>query len=320
VNSAAEQTRPTLLCWDGSEAAAHAMRSAASLFDGPRPAIVVFAHGPVESPPRQFSGADALGTPILRDERAEEILELGVRAANDAGFEATGLLVPAANSAASAISDAADEQDARMIVLGQPQRSAVGRYLLGSVARDVLSQEHRPVLLVGSGEDVPAEEAAAVDGDAADRPVLLCWDGSETAGRAIEHTAAILGRGRRATVLFAHVPTESAQGILGGFSGPDAPIMGHADVDVLMEEGVRMARTAGFEPEALPVVADAKTSEIIVRTADAEGSALIAMGQRTRSGFGRLVLGSVAREVLESHHRPVLLAGPAGSGVYPRSR
>lgn len=320
MNSPAEQTRPTLLCWDGSEAAAHAIRSAATLLDEPRRAVVVFAHRPVESPPRQFTGADALGTPILRNEQAEEILKLGVRAASEAGFEATGLLVAAANAAASAISDAADEQDASMIVLGQPQRSAVGRYVLGSVARDVLSQEHRPVLLVGSGEEAPGEDASAVDGERSDRPVLLCWDGSESAARAIEHTAAILGRGRRATVLFAHVPTESARGILGGFSGPDAPIMGNVDVEVLMEEGVRTARAAGFEADALPAVAESKTSEIIVRTADAEGSAVIAMGQRARSGLGRLVLGSVAREVLETHHRPVLLAGPAGRGDYPRSR
>jgi nucleotide-binding universal stress UspA family protein len=44
------------------------------------------------------------------------------------------------------------------------------------------------------------------------------------------------------------------------------------------------------------------------------------MGQRERSGIGRLVLGSVARGVLEADHRPVLMAGPSRPGIYPRSR
>jgi nucleotide-binding universal stress UspA family protein len=67
------------------------------------------------------------------------------------------------------------------------------------------------------------------------------------------------------------------------------------------------------------VVAERKTSEIIASTAEAEGSLLITMGQRERSGIGTLVLGSVARGVLEADHRPVLLAGPSRPGIYPRS-
>jgi nucleotide-binding universal stress UspA family protein len=96
--------------------------------------------------------------------------------------------------------------------------------------------------------------------------------------------------------------------------------MGHADAEVLIEQGVRVAREAGFEADALPVVADRKTAEIIASTAEAEGSLLIVMGQRERSGLGTLVLGSVARGVLEADHRPVLLAGPGWPGTYPRSR
>jgi nucleotide-binding universal stress UspA family protein len=96
--------------------------------------------------------------------------------------------------------------------------------------------------------------------------------------------------------------------------------MGPADAEVLVEEGLRVAREAGFEASARPVIAEQKTSEIIASTAEAEGSLLITMGQRERSGIGRLVLGSVARGVLENDHRPVLMAGPSRPGVYPRSR
>lgn len=311
------QGGPALLCWDDSEAAAHAMRGAATLVDGPHIAVVVFAYFPLGS---ALPGADAVGTPIIGDDEAEDILQRGVRGAREAGFDATGVRIPSTGTAARAISDAAEQHDARLIVLGQGRRSALSRYLLGSVAREVLSAEHRPVVLVGSGDGSPTAAVASGQNDHSDHPVLICWDGSEGAARAVRDAAAIVGAARKASVLFAHVPTESSRGILGGFSAPDAPIMGHSDAEVVMEEGLRVAREAGFEAEALPVVAERKTSEIIASTAEAEGSLLITMGQRERSGLGTLVLGSVARGVLEADHRPVLLAGPTRPGSYPRSR
>jgi len=317
VTSSLPQAGPALLCWDDSEAAALAMRGAATLLDGPHKAVVVFAYFPVGS---AFAGADAVGTPVISDDEAEAILKRGIQAAHEAGFDATGLRIASTSTAARAISGAAEQHDARLIVLGQARRSAISRYLLGSVAREVLSAEHRPVILVGSDDGSPAVAAPGGGGNHSGRPVLICWDGSEGAARAVEDAAAIVGAARRATVLFAHVPTESSRGILGGFSAPDAPIMGHSDAELVMEQGLRVAREAGFEAQGLPVVAERKTSEIIAATAEAEGSLLITMGQRERSGIGTLLLGSVARGVLEADHRPVLLAGPTRPGSYPRSR
>lgn len=150
-------------------------------------------------------------------------------------------------------------------------------------------------------------------------PALLCWDGSEGAASAIRYAAQILGRGHGAIVLFAHVPTESARGVLGGFSGPDAPIMPIIDAEDLLERGVRIAREAGLDASGLRITAEGKTFEIIVRLAEEHEVLLIVMGQRERSAVGTLLLGSVARDVLGSHHRPVMLVGPGSPGVYPRS-
>lgn len=150
-------------------------------------------------------------------------------------------------------------------------------------------------------------------------PMVLCWDGSDGAEQAIEHAGRLVGAGRPGIVLFAFVPTESARGILGGLSGPDAPIMSPPEADDLLERGVGVAGAAGFETEPLLVNAQQKTSRIIVRLAEERDAALIVMGQRRRSSLGTLVLGSVAREVLGAQHRPVLLVGPGSSGPYPRS-
>ena len=148
-------------------------------------------------------------------------------------------------------------------------------------------------------------------------PALLCWDGSDGAALAIKHAARLLGPGRPALVLFAHVPTEAARGIMGGLSGPDAAIMGIADAEALLERGVQLAADAGFAARGMRVAAERKTSAIIVDLAEDEDVPLITMGQRPRSALGTLVLGSVAREVLDSFHRPVLLVGPGSRGPYP---
>ena len=144
--------------------------------------------------------------------------------------------------------------------------------------------------------------------------VLLCWDGSPSASRAIGHAGRILGEGRPAVVLLAHVPVEEHAGVLGGTGAPDAPIMGPADADDLLEEGVRVARSAGFDPTGIRVVAQQKTAQIIVATAEERDAPLIVMGQRGRSGLkaALLGLGSVAQEVLRMYPGPVLLVGPSG--------
>jgi nucleotide-binding universal stress UspA family protein len=151
-------------------------------------------------------------------------------------------------------------------------------------------------------------------------PVLLCWDGSDSAASAIAHAARILGPGRRAILFFAHVPTEEHRGVFGGSSGPDAPVMGLADAEDMFEAGLRAAREAGFEAAGERITADRKTAEIIVATAREQDVSLIVMGQRGRSGLkaALLGLGSVAQEVLGSYGGPVLLVGrdapaPAGS-------
>jgi nucleotide-binding universal stress UspA family protein len=147
--------------------------------------------------------------------------------------------------------------------------------------------------------------------------VLLCWDGSPSAASAIQHAAHILGDGRRAIVVFVHVPTEEHRGVLGGTSGPDAPIVGASDAEIALEQGERVAREAGFEASGELVAApDRKTADVIVGLAKEHDAALIVMGQRGRSGLkaALLGLGSVAQGVLSSYGGPVLLVGRDVSG------
>ena len=99
--------------------------------------------------------------------------------------------------------------------------------------------------------------------------------------------------------------------MLAGTSGPDAPVVGLADAEDLLEQGERIASQAGFDASGQRIAADRKTAEIIVAAAEEHGVSVIVMGQRGRSGLraALLGLGSVAQGVLTSYGGPVLLVG-----------
>lgn len=136
-------------------------------------------------------------------------------------------------------------------------------------------------------------------------PAIFCYDGSEGAERAIRLAHPVLRERHPAVVLFVHTPTERSLGGIG--RGPDAPILGPADAETIVERGVALARAAGFEAEGLRVAADRGTAEIIADVAEQRDADVIVMGQRGRSGLTSALLGSVSRGVVNAQHRPVLV-------------
>jgi nucleotide-binding universal stress UspA family protein len=140
-------------------------------------------------------------------------------------------------------------------------------------------------------------------------PLILCYDGSAAAERAIRTAPVLVGRGRAVRVLYAYKPTERSLGVAQAISGGriDAPVLGEADAHEVVNRGVAIARDAGFEAEPLLVVADRPTAELVTGTAEELDAPAIVMGTRGRSGLKSAVLGSVAREVVNAYHRPVVL-------------
>jgi nucleotide-binding universal stress UspA family protein len=140
-------------------------------------------------------------------------------------------------------------------------------------------------------------------------PLILCYDGSEGAERAIRIAPVLLGRGRAARVLYTYKPTERSLGVAQAMAGGriDAPVHGEADAHDIVDRGVAIARDAGFAAEALLTVADRRTAEIIADTAEQLDAPAIVMGQRGASGLKSAVLGSVSRDVVNAYHRPVVL-------------
>lgn len=140
-------------------------------------------------------------------------------------------------------------------------------------------------------------------------PFVLCYDGSETAERAIRVAPVVTGRGRPARVLYIYKPTERSLGIAQAVTGGriDAPVSSEAEAHDVVDAGVAIAREAGFDAEPLLLDADRKTAEIIAATADDLDAPAIVMGQRGMSGFKSALLGSVSRSVVDAYHRPVII-------------
>jgi nucleotide-binding universal stress UspA family protein len=140
-------------------------------------------------------------------------------------------------------------------------------------------------------------------------PFVLCYDGSEAARHAINVSPVLVGPRRTARVVYVYKPTEWSLGSIQGVTGGriDAPVSAEPDAEDVVAEGLAIAREAGFDAEALLLVADSGTAQVIARTAEELDAPAIVMGQRGHSGLKSALLGSVSRQVVNAYHRPVIL-------------
>jgi nucleotide-binding universal stress UspA family protein len=143
-----ETTTPILLCYDGSEDARKAVEFAGDRFAGRR-AVVVTAWEPYLP---VFTGAP--GWPVTGDEpmkdNAARLAAEGCERARAGRLDASPRVQQADDGVARALLDAADDEDADLIVMGTRGLTGVQRLLLGSVAHAVVQHAHRPVAIVPS--------------------------------------------------------------------------------------------------------------------------------------------------------------------------
>jgi nucleotide-binding universal stress UspA family protein len=146
-------SQPVLFCFDGSDGAADAIRSAGGLL-GAREAIVLSVAVPAEEEFASNPMGELVGRlSRLYREWGEYAAELattqaqhGVQLAGEAGF-AEARPLTATGKPASTIVRVADEQDAAVIVIGSQRYGAIAG-VLGSVAARVAREAKRPVLVV----------------------------------------------------------------------------------------------------------------------------------------------------------------------------
>jgi len=209
---------------------------------------------------------------------------------------------------AAVIGRVASSLGADLLVVGAHGRGAVGRALLGSVARRLVAIARVPVVVVPtpfSHFRRPLRIAAATDG-------------SRASTMAIRAAAGLV---RRAHGRLEIVTASTLKQDLALFSSPVLSFVPYSDLARSEERaarrillaGERAARSAGVRPE-LRFVEPRRAQPVAHVLADwavRRGAHLLAVGLAGRGALEGWLLGSVTRRVLSVSRRPVLVVGKA---------
>ena len=143
-------------------------------------------------------------------------------------------------------------------------------------------------------------------------PLLLCFDGSDDARRAIERAGALLA-GRRALVVTVWQPIADLDRF--AWTGPTARQVDIVELNRaaaedggrVAEDGVRVALEAGLRAEPFAAEATGSIWKTIVEIAERHDAAAIVMGSRGLTGVRSMLLGSVSSAVVHHADRPTLV-------------
>lgn len=135
----------------------------------------------------------------------------------------------------------------------------------------------------------------------------IAWasDGSELADRALEHVRTLAGiHGSR--IVAVHV-NELLTGPFGG-----APLLAdETEIEEKLAGQVDDLCTAGFDARLEIRTGGQDVAKLLADVADDVGADLIVVGTHGRGGVAAAIVGSVARRLCHTSHRPVLVVPPA---------
>ncbi|MBI5101171.1 MAG: universal stress protein [Nitrospirae bacterium] len=187
------------------------------------------------------------------------------------------------------IVDTADDGNFDLVVMGRHGRHRIEKALVGSVTARVIGSSKRNVLVVPAGSRIGWET------------ILLATDGSKHSGtatrKAIDLAESYHGRLLALSVVDV---TEEFQ-----TEAPEAVDKMVTDSLAFVETVKKNADSRGIATEAL--VREGETFEVITDLAGKYGSNVIVMGSHGRTGFGRLLMGSVTEKVIGYAPCPVLV-------------
>jgi nucleotide-binding universal stress UspA family protein len=213
-----------------------------------------------------------------------------------AGLNARRLVV--AGRPANMIVDVATDLRAELVIVGSRGRGRVRSMLLGSVSAEVVDHAPCPVLVVRTPQ--ASRTLVAVDGSTAARSAVTFLQATRflSASR-VDVLSVAPARALVPVELLAAVPGVGVGGAADQGLTERARAETHAAqaADGLARSGhdVRWSISTGGAAHEILAAAEAFRSDVVV------------MGSRGLTGLGRLVLGSVARNVLLHTHASVLI-------------
>lgn len=213
---------------------------------------------------------------------------------------------------ADALLGGAAEERADLVAMSTHGRGGLTRWVLGSVADQLVRRATLPVLLVPPHCDVEWTTR---------RPdqILVPLDGSPLAEEAIE-PAAWLAERVGAEMLLVRVlsPALHARYHQGRLVLSSADFAELEDVWHYLDDLAHRVRTAGHRVSIW--VVEGSPSAAITDAARSEGMDLIAMTTHGRGGLRRILLGSIADAVLRQSTVPILLVRSGVASLPTRER
>jgi nucleotide-binding universal stress UspA family protein len=153
---------PLVLCYDGSNAARHALELAGGLLP-PAGALVVHCWQPTREGTLVRSAAHPMLVPRLRDlvselnrsdeDRAETVAAEGAQVARAAGMDAAARAVPDRDGTSETLTQFAEDERAQLIIAGSRGHSPWSSLVLGSVSHGLLHRSSCPLLIVPPPEE-----------------------------------------------------------------------------------------------------------------------------------------------------------------------
>jgi len=151
-------------------------------------------------------------------------------------------------------------------------------------------------------------------------PVVIAFDGSPAAERAIRQAAALFaprrglvvvvfeaGRAFEAATLSAKALEPAAMlDVSGGFEAEKAAL---ETADRLAEQGAETARDAGLEAAGLAVAREAAVADTLARVAHEHDAQAVVLGDHRHPELRKLTLGSTLTGLLRQSPCPVLVCG-----------
>ena len=193
-----------------------------------------------------------------------------------------------ARDVAAALIDHAVARDALLIVLATRAPGARSRAIVGSVADHVMRESPRPVILVPPGAAFMAGKTPTV------ARVLVPLDDSSLSFRSLEFIVQLPHASELEYVLVEVVAEERAR----------------ATAEVRLAKTAAWLRSRGARGVEMLVLQSPNAAAAIVGAVRETLVDAIAMSTRGAGGLGRLILGSVAEQVVRQSELPVMLLTP----------
>ena len=301
-------TQSLLVPLDGSSLADHAIPAAVAVA-APAARIVLFR---VIASKGGLEGVlDRLGSggETAHDNEATARAELG-RSAKLLDGRAGVEQVTAAGDPAETILTAVASLGVGGVVIASHGRGAVGRWVFGGVADRIARESPVPVLIVRP-EDPEAQSAPAVF-----RRLLLPLDGSETAMQALPVAAGLAHAHGWPLHLLTAVDVASMTPM--AVPGSAMPISGelyeqvYDEVEAATRQSLAEATTR-LTSEGLTATTELRVGSPYAAIAGAiQAGDLVVLTSHGRAGIQRVLLGSVAEELIRFAPAPVMLVPAAG--------